>query len=81
MAYFLKLLNLFNFAFDFKWGRGAKKGGAVGAEGRQHATLRHCLGPLLFLIHINDISNTSNEGEFILFAVDTNIFLKLQMKF
>ena len=25
-----------------KWGRGAKKGGAVGAEGRQHATLRHC---------------------------------------
>ena len=33
---------MFNFAFDFKWGRGAKKGGAVGAEGRQHATLRHC---------------------------------------
>ena len=52
-----------------------------------------CLGPLLFLIYINDISNTSNEGEFILFVDDTNIFkylsevkqhcwhLKLQMKF
>ena len=46
---------------------------------------------LLFLIYINDISNTSNDGEFILFADNTNIFvrgqtallqhLKLQMKF
>ena len=38
---------MFNFAFDFQWGRGAKKGGAVGAEGRQHATLRHCDEPFI----------------------------------
>ena len=37
-----------------------------------------CLVPLLFLIYINDISNTSNEGEFILFADDTNIFVRGQ---
>ena len=37
-----------------------------------------CLEPLLFLIYINDISNTSNEGEFILFADDTNIFVRGQ---
>ena len=37
-----------------------------------------CLGPLLFLIYIKDISNTSNEGEFILFADDTNIFVRGQ---
>ena len=37
-----------------------------------------CLGPLLFLIYINDISNTSNEGEFILFADDINIFVRGQ---
>ena len=36
------------------------------------------MGPLLFLIYINDISNTSNEGEFILFADDTNIFVRGQ---
>ena len=39
---------MFNFAFDFKWGRGAKKGGAVGAEGRQHATLRHWYNAVIF---------------------------------
>ena len=33
------------------------------------------LGPLLFLIYINDITNSSKEGEFVLFADDTNIFI------
>ena len=33
------------------------------------------LGPLLFLIYINDIINSSTGGEFILFADDTNIFI------
>ena len=37
-----------------------------------------CLGLILFLIYMNDISNTSNEGEFILFADDTNIFVRGQ---
>ena len=32
------------------------------------------LGPLLFLIYINDLANVSNVLEFILFADDTNIF-------
>ena len=34
------------------------------------------LGPLLFLIYINDIFNCSNHLAFILFADDTNIFAK-----
>ena len=34
------------------------------------------LGPLLFLLYINDISNSSKLGEFILFADDTNIFVE-----
>ena len=34
------------------------------------------LGPLLFLLYINDISNCSKLGLFILFADDTNIFVK-----
>ena len=34
------------------------------------------LGPLLFLLYINDISNSSNLGLFILFADDTNIFVE-----
>jgi hypothetical protein len=33
------------------------------------------LGPLLFLLYINDISNSSNLGKFVLFADDTNIFV------
>ena len=33
------------------------------------------LGPLLFLLYINDISRSSNLGTFILFADDTNIFV------
>ena len=33
------------------------------------------LGPLLFLLYINDITNASNLGHFILFADDTNIFI------
>ncbi len=32
------------------------------------------LGPLLFLLYINDIVNSSSLGKFVLFADDTNIF-------
>ena len=35
-----------------------------------------CLGPLLFLIYINDLCYVSKNEEFILFADDTNIFAK-----
>ena len=34
------------------------------------------LGPLLFLLYINDISRCSDLGLFILFADDTNIFVE-----
>ena len=33
------------------------------------------LGPLLFLLYINDIINASSLGQFVLFADDTNIFV------
>ena len=33
------------------------------------------LGPLLFLIYINDLVNCSQNGEFVLYADDTNIFV------
>ena len=33
------------------------------------------LGPLLFLLYINDICNCSNSGTFVMFADDTNIFV------
>ena len=39
-----------------------------------------CLGPLLFLIYINDISNAHSNAEFVLFADDTNIFVKAKNK-
>lgn len=32
------------------------------------------LGPLLFLIYVNDLSNVSNIFKFVLFADDTNVF-------
>ena len=34
------------------------------------------LGPLLFLLYINDISNCSDLGIYVLFADDTNIFVE-----
>lgn len=39
-----------------------------------------CLGPLLFLIYINDLSNCAKKCMFILFADDTNIFIHAKSK-
>ena len=41
-----------------------------------HITQGSILGPLLFIIYINDISTISNVMEFALFAEDTNLFLQ-----
>ena len=38
------------------------------------------LGPLLFLLYINDICNSSELGNFVLFADDTNIFVVADSK-
>ena len=34
------------------------------------------LGPLLFLIYVNDLPNCTNNGNIIMFADDTDIFFK-----
>ena len=39
-----------------------------------------CLGPLLFIIYINDLFRTTELGKFILFADDTNIFVADECK-
>lgn len=38
------------------------------------------LGPLLFLIYINDICNSSDLAKFVLFADDSNIFVEAKSK-
>ena len=38
------------------------------------------LGPLLFLLYINDICRCSNIGTFVLFADDTNVFVSAETK-
>ena len=38
------------------------------------------LGPLLFILYINDICNITEKGKFVLFADDTNIFVAAESK-
>ena len=38
------------------------------------------LGPLLFLLYINDIVHSTIIGEFVIFADDTNIFISADSK-
>ena len=38
------------------------------------------LGPLLFLIYINDLGKISNDSNIIIFANDTNIFIRATSK-
>ena len=38
------------------------------------------LGPLLLLIYINDIVNSSMTGHFVIFVLDTNIFVPGETK-
>ena len=37
------------------------------------------LGPLLFLVYVNDVCNSSDILEFLLFADDTNVFVSGHM--
>ena len=39
-----------------------------------------CLGSLLFLVYINDLSDAHKSTEFVLFADNTNIFVKAKNK-
>ena len=38
------------------------------------------LGPLFFLLYINDIIHSTNQGKFVIFADDTNIFIAAKDK-
>ena len=38
------------------------------------------LGPLLFILYINDLCNITDMGKFVLFADDTNIFVASDTK-
>ena len=56
---------MFNFAFNFKWGRGAKKGGAVRAERPNmpcYATVRHPAG-LKQVVSLCDLALLPNKPD------------------
>ena len=40
-------------------------------QGIPHSSI---LGPLLFLLHVNDLKNASSVLDFIMFTDDTNLF-------